>query len=203
MSLTQWIKTYVFSPLLLTLFRRFPAPSIAPFLGVIAFFVTFFLVGFWHGQTSEFLFFGILQGGGLAANNLCQITLARKMGRSGYAKLTKNAIYAALMRGLTFTWFTFTLLWFWSNWAQLHGFASVLGAETSLALWLVLLVAATAILEALERLRLLTPAISIAGEPVLTSRYTRTVLSTVMAVTILVAAVILSAPAPHIVYKTF
>ena len=52
--------------------------------------MTFFLVGFWHGQTSEFLFFGLLQGGSVALNKLYQVVLARKMGRGGYAKLSKN-----------------------------------------------------------------------------------------------------------------
>ena len=41
-------------------------------IAVVAFFVTFFLVGLWHGQTSEFLFFGFLQGGGVS----CQQALS-------------------------------------------------------------------------------------------------------------------------------
>lgn len=203
MSLTQWLKTYVFNPLLLTMLRRFPAPSIEPFLGVIAFFVTFFLVGFWHGQTSEFLFFGILQGGGMAANKLYQIALTRQLGRGRYAKLGKNRVYIAMARGFTFTWFTFTLLWFWSSWAQLSTFVTVLGAQDTVAVWFVILVAATVTLAALERLRFLALAIRIRGESVLMSHYTRTAWSTAMTVIILVVAIILSAPAPQIVYKAF
>ena len=42
--------------------KRITAPKLAPYLAVVAFFITFFLVGLWHGQTSEFLFFGFLQG---------------------------------------------------------------------------------------------------------------------------------------------
>src|SRR6202044_372706 len=62
-SLSQWLKTYVYTPLLVGLMRRFPSPAAEPLFATIAFFVTFFLVGVWHGQTSEFIVFGFLQGG--------------------------------------------------------------------------------------------------------------------------------------------
>ena len=50
MTLSTWFKTYVYSPLLMTLMRRYPAASAEPYLGVFAYFVTFFFVGVWHGQ---------------------------------------------------------------------------------------------------------------------------------------------------------
>ena len=64
-SLSNWLKTYVYNPLLIAMVRRVKSTAIKPFLAVIAYLVTFFLVGAWHGQTPEFLFFGLLQGGGL------------------------------------------------------------------------------------------------------------------------------------------
>ena len=51
-TLSNWLKTYVYNPLLIASMRRWPSPVLEPFLGVFAFFVTFFLVGVWHGQTS-------------------------------------------------------------------------------------------------------------------------------------------------------
>ena len=54
-TLSNWLKTYVYTPLLMSSMRRFPAPSLEPYLGAFAYFVTFFLVGAWHGQTSMFL----------------------------------------------------------------------------------------------------------------------------------------------------
>src|SRR5208283_1744431 len=49
MTLSTWLKTYVYNPLLLILMRRFQAsPGIHPVLGVVCFFVTFFLIGVWH-----------------------------------------------------------------------------------------------------------------------------------------------------------
>ena len=66
MTLSGWLKTYVYNPIMMTGMARVTDRKWAPILTIFAFFVTFFLVGLWHGQTAEFLFFGILQGGGVA-----------------------------------------------------------------------------------------------------------------------------------------
>ena len=50
-TLSTWLKTYVYNPLLLALMRRFSSIALQQFLGVFCFFVTFFLVGLWHGRT--------------------------------------------------------------------------------------------------------------------------------------------------------
>jgi D-alanyl-lipoteichoic acid acyltransferase DltB (MBOAT superfamily) len=42
-TLSTWLKSYVYNPLLLVLMRRIPIPALVPFLGVISFFATFFL----------------------------------------------------------------------------------------------------------------------------------------------------------------
>jgi alginate O-acetyltransferase complex protein AlgI len=44
-TLSAWLKAYVYTPLLTGLMRRFDSPRYAPYFGVFAFFVTFFLVG--------------------------------------------------------------------------------------------------------------------------------------------------------------
>ena len=63
-TLSNWLKTYVYNPLLMALMRRILILIVEPFLGVFSFFVTFFLIGLWHGRTSEFVFFGVLTGAG-------------------------------------------------------------------------------------------------------------------------------------------
>ena len=75
-TLSTWLKTYVYNPLLIILMRRYPSPNLESFFAVIAYFVTFFLVGVWHGQTSEFIVFGALQGLGVSVNKLHQVVLA-------------------------------------------------------------------------------------------------------------------------------
>lgn len=202
-SLSQWLKTYVYSPLTLALMRRFPAVGAEPFLGVIAYFVTFFLVGFWHGQTSEFVFFGILQGGGVAVNKLYQIVMERLLGRPAYRQLGKSGWYRVLTRGLTVTWFALTLLWFWSNWVQIGGFSQALGAAGCVAVVGVLFVTLTVALALLHWFASLGRSIQLWGQSLNESGYLRAALLLQMTVIIAFAAIAINAPPSRIVYTAF
>jgi D-alanyl-lipoteichoic acid acyltransferase DltB (MBOAT superfamily) len=202
-TLSEWLKTYVYNPLLIALMRRYSNPSIEPFLGVFAFFVTFFLVGVWHGQTSVFIFFGVLQGLGVSVTKLYQVLMAKWIGRKQYRALASDPLYNFFARGLTFTWFTFTLLWFWSNWAQLGALAQRMGAVAAVVTWAVILIVSSAVLEAWERLRAWILSFEWHSEPVLLSRYVRTVWDTALVVIALATVMLMNAPAPEIVYKTF
>ena len=202
-TLSQWLKTYVYSPFLLGAMRRAPSDAAIPWLSVLAYFVTFFLVGAWHGQTAEFLFFGVLQGGGVAANKLYQEVASRWLGRDGYAKLADNPLYRACARGLTFTWFAFTLLWFWSTWREMGGaFARIGGEAVALAI-VAILVGSTLALSVLSAAtRVVEPRGRGVGS-LLRSRYVRTAFATGLVVILLVANFVISAPAPQLVYKAF
>jgi alginate O-acetyltransferase complex protein AlgI len=203
MSLSNWLKTYVYNTTMLSLMRRTRSPQLEPFIAVTAYFVTFFLVGLWHGQTSEFVFFGILQGGGVAANKLYQIAMMRRLGRGRYNELTKNATYAMLARGLTFTWFAFTLLWFWSNWSQLEGFARSMGPGSMTLVLVLILGCATVGLELLNRLGGWIRAHTLWGDSLADSRYIRLTLALGMFVTLAFAALSLNAPPSQVVYQVF
>lgn len=198
-TLSQWLRSYVFNPLLLTLMRRNKSARRGPYLGVAAFFVTFFLVGAWHGQTSEFLFFGVLQGGGVAGNKLYQVAMTQRLSPTGYARLCANPFYRALARGLTFTWFSFTLLWFWSSWTAMGGFVDAIGPGMTLLTWMVLLLGATLVLSVPDMLR---PALLRLG-PIVASRYTRTALASAMMLAMVVSVAVLRLSSPEIVYKSF
>ena len=67
-------------------------------------------MGAWHGQTSEFLFFGLLVGGRVAVNKLFEVALSKALTRKRYKALKQNAIYVAFCRGLTFVYFAFSLI---------------------------------------------------------------------------------------------
>ena len=202
-TLSQWLKTYVYSTFLLSMMRRAPSSAAMPWLSVLAYFVTFFLVGAWHGQTLEFLFFGILQGGGVATNKLYQQVMVQRLGQDRYDALSENRLYQAVSRGVTFTWFAFTLIWFWSTWSQMGvafgraglGVTScaILGIAVAATIALSLLSFATQRLEPRER------GIGAA----LRTRYARTAFATGLIVVILVANFVVSAPAPQLVYKAF
>jgi D-alanyl-lipoteichoic acid acyltransferase DltB (MBOAT superfamily) len=202
-TLSSWLKTYVYNPLMLIGMERLTAPAIAPSIAVGAYFVTFFLVGLWHGQTSEFVFFGFLQGGGVAVNKLYQLVMQSRLGRKGYNALACHPVYVALARGLTFTWFAFTLLWFWSNWPQMSGFAHALGIEAGLGVAGAIFVLATIVIAAAEGMRSLVLRLQWREQPLVLSRYVRTSWCTVLVMVTAVTIVLLASPAPEIVYKGF
>jgi D-alanyl-lipoteichoic acid acyltransferase DltB (MBOAT superfamily) len=202
-SLSAWLKTYVYTPLLIALMRRFPSYRIEPLLGVVAYFVTFFLVGVWHGQTSEFVFFGLLQGGGVAVNKLYQIGCEAAVGPKTYRRWRAKALYRGLACGLTFAWFAFSLLWFWSSWPQIAAMASRIGGPGLIALWGGVIVAAALVIKTGQVVRRWAYSVHIAGAPLLSSRYLRTVTASVLLVLLVIVSVALNAPAPEIVYKAF
>ena len=203
MSLSNWFKTYVYSPLLLNLMRRFPSRNVEPFLGVIAFFATFFLVGLWHGQTAMFVVLGLLMGLGISGNKLYQIEMIRRMGRAPYRALCANPLYEAASRGLTFLWLSFTLVFFWATWPELEGLVAHLGAVPiasamllTFAVGAVVLTATTALV---DRYRAVFEEGSLAG----LSAFARPAWYTAIAVVTASVAVMLDAPAPHIIYRGF
>jgi D-alanyl-lipoteichoic acid acyltransferase DltB (MBOAT superfamily) len=196
-TLSGWLKTYVFSPLMMKLMTISSAPAAATAFSAFAFFVTFFLVGAWHGQTSEFLVFGLLQGGGVAANKLYQTAMIQALGRKGYTALGKRRLYAAFCRGLTFVWFAFTLLWFWSDWATIGRFWAFLGPAGTAAAVVLAVGLSAAVLEALMALRRLAEALRADG------KYARVVYASAQATALWVVMAILAAPPPDIVYKAF
>jgi alginate O-acetyltransferase complex protein AlgI len=202
-SLSTWLKTYVYNPLLIALMRRNSSPSLEPLLGVVSFFVTFFLVGVWHGRTSEFIFFGVLQGGGVAINKLWQLGLTRILGRKNYKALAGQALYAAIGRGMTFSWFAFTLFWLWADWKQILGIFTALQPVQWLAAWITILVCATVVLALWEWLRDMLLSIKNADGPVLMNRYARVTYATALGLVAFVISIMLNQPAPDIVYKAF
>lgn len=202
-TLSQWLKFYVYNPLLMFLMRRITSLAVQPYLGVVCFFVTFFLIGVWHGRTSEFAVFGLLQGGGVAINKLWQIFLGKRLGRKGYKSLANNAAYQALGRGLTFSWFAFTMFWFWGNWAQIR----LIGASTSAMMWVVIWLAVIAASAAcLTVVDVASRRLSAPGLPMRTPRVDLIVKSVVLGAMIFVAffyCALLDQPAPGIIYKAF
>jgi D-alanyl-lipoteichoic acid acyltransferase DltB (MBOAT superfamily) len=201
-TLSVWLRTYVYNPLLLTLMRRFPSRTMEPVWAVLVSFVTFFLVGVWHGQTSEFLFYGFVLGLGVSVNKAYQLVIAKQIGGKQYRKLASNALYVAISRGLTFTYFTFTLIWFWSTWRQIGVFEAILGRGMTVAVFAAIFAGSTILLAAWEAVRGRVLAAAWTGDPIL-SQCSRTAFSTAMLVITLAVSLLMNQPAPDIVYKAF
>lgn len=199
MSLSTWFKTYVYSPLLLGMMRRFPSRALEPLLGAIAYFVTFFLVGIWHGQTEMFVIFGFLNGAGVSGNKLYQLLAIRRLGRTRYQSLSNHPVYAAVSSGVTYLWLSLTLVFFWASWGQLTGLLGAFDARTVvLALIAVVVVAAIA-----YRAAMLFEGAAGAVREWRVSAYLKPVWYAGLATIVVSVAVILNAPAPHVVYKAF
>jgi len=202
-TLSNWLKKYVYYPLLMALMRRNDSRKMEPYIAVFCFFVTFFLVGVWHGRTSEFLVFGVLVGAGVSINKLWQVLMASWLPGGGYKSLSRNLVYVSLARGLTFSWFAFASLWFWASWQQLNQIASSIGALPCVAVALTLWMFATVLLAAWEALRGSLLSIRTEDGPVFTSRYARVVYASALGFAAFVMIALLNQPAPGIVYKAF
>lgn len=141
MTLSNWFKLYLFNPFLMFLMARVPAPALTAYLGVIAFFVTFLVMGVWHGTTRVFVIYGLLMGAGASVNKLWQIFCTGRLGKKRYKALGQTTAYSYAARGLTFAYFTVALTCLWlpelPQFLQVVGrlgVAGVLGALILLAL---------------------------------------------------------------------
>jgi hypothetical protein len=121
MTLSEWFKIYLFTPMMRALATRFPSPAILPYLGVFGFFFTFFVVGIWHGTTLVFLICGVLMGAGASINKLWQLRMQKSLGKKRYQALGKHPVYVYLCRGLTFSYFTLAVVTcFWVDLGQME-----------------------------------------------------------------------------------
>jgi alginate O-acetyltransferase complex protein AlgI len=127
MTLSDWFKTYLFNPLMKFLVGRVPAPEWLPYLGVIAFFVTFFVMGVWHGSTGVFVIYGLVMGAGASLNKLWQVFMAKRLGKKQYKAVSESLPYATLARGLMFAFFTLAVTALWVDMEQLVRLAQRLG----------------------------------------------------------------------------
>ena len=198
MTLTEWLKTYVYNPFVIALMTRFPARSLQEAQGILAFFVTFFLIGLWHGQTAVFALYGVLLGLGVSLNKGHQLAMTAWLGRRRYRAVAETFWYRTFARGLTFTWFTLSLFCFWGSWSDIVLVTGGLGWAGGAAFVGALLALSSPVLAVAEALRE-----RLTGAALLESRYTRTVWTTMLAAIAFAALTLMASPAPDIVYKTF
>jgi D-alanyl-lipoteichoic acid acyltransferase DltB (MBOAT superfamily) len=87
-SLTLWIRDYVFTPLYksaATHWRHLAVP-----LGYCTLFVALFLAGLWHGATWNFVLFGLMHGAGVVTVQIYGDRLKRRLGRQGVKRYLSN-----------------------------------------------------------------------------------------------------------------
>lgn len=115
MTLSGWFRVYLFNPLLKVLTYKWPSPRASPYLGVFSFFVTFFVMGVWHGSTNIFVIYGLFLGLGVSLNKLYQIIISRWLGKKAYRLLKEKEIYCLICSAITYSYFSFSLTCLWMN----------------------------------------------------------------------------------------
>jgi D-alanyl-lipoteichoic acid acyltransferase DltB (MBOAT superfamily) len=100
MSLTHWIRDYVFMTSYKAAAERFPAAS--KYIGYVLIFLSLFLAGVWHGSTLAFAAFGVVHGLGAAVNQAYGDVLKARLGRAGFSRYLENPRVHALAVFATF-----------------------------------------------------------------------------------------------------
>ena len=80
-TLGFWIRDYLFLPMYKPIVERWPRR--APSLAFLCYFFAFVVAGVWHGASTNFLAYGLLQGIGASATKLWESRILRRGGRNG------------------------------------------------------------------------------------------------------------------------
>lgn len=134
-TLSEWFRFYLFNPLLKHLARRYPAPRVLPYLGVMAFFITFVVMGLWHGTTPIYLVYGLLLGLGVSSNKLFQVYLQAKQGKHAYERWRQRRLVGLFARSLTISYFAMALTCLWADGNLAVILSTWRGFSAALAAW--------------------------------------------------------------------
>lgn len=157
MTMSNWFKTYVFNAVLMALVKRWPSAKLSDLHGVVAFFLTFFLVGLWHGTTWAFVLCGFLLGIGASANQVYRNVMRRKLGKKRLEILIGRKPYSIAAAALAFTYICFSVIPLWLGIAQIRNVVISYKLSGLIAAELVLFVFLLVALPGVQRLSRLWP----------------------------------------------
>jgi alginate O-acetyltransferase complex protein AlgI len=109
-TLGQWIRDYLFTPVYKAGVEQWPAHGTT--VAVAGYLLAFTVAGVWHGSTGNFLIFGLLHGVGASAAKLWETAIVKYSGRSGLKRYLKSAPIRWVATAGTFHYTCFTLLFF-------------------------------------------------------------------------------------------
>lgn len=110
-SLSEWIRDFIYQPLLKVIMTKGPKRLMHSYQYVV-FFVTFIVVGVWHGNKLNFLVFGCLHGLGITLSLFYRNKLKKSLGKKGMKKYNSNNLVAALEIFVCMHYVFFTFLFF-------------------------------------------------------------------------------------------
>jgi D-alanyl-lipoteichoic acid acyltransferase DltB (MBOAT superfamily) len=110
-TLTNFMRDTLFSPMSKGLIRRF-GPKSAPHAIAVSIFTVFLAMGAWHGLTWNFIIYGSLHGAGVVSCHYYTNWLKKRLGKKGYAAYHQNRFIHAVAVTMTFTFAAGTLFFF-------------------------------------------------------------------------------------------
>jgi alginate O-acetyltransferase complex protein AlgI len=112
-TVSEWCRTYIYFPLVKTLQSKFPSRRAQQPIAVSALFVTFVLLGVWHGASNAYLFLGLMLGLGVGLNKAYQVAMPKMMGQEFYTGLCARTSYRYFSRGLAISYFSVCITCMW------------------------------------------------------------------------------------------
>lgn len=109
-SLTLWIRDYVFMSSYKSVVERWP--RVAKPAGYVLLFVALLLAGIWHGPSLNFVVFGLIHGVGVAVAQLYADALRARLGREGMRAYLANPWIRRVATGVTLNYACFSFLFF-------------------------------------------------------------------------------------------
>jgi D-alanyl-lipoteichoic acid acyltransferase DltB (MBOAT superfamily) len=113
MTLSQWIRDYVFTPLVKIGIEHWPAQARA--IGSGCLFIALLLAGVWHGSTWNFVVFGVLNGLGVAITKSWEDFLIWRFGRPRFRQYLENRLIRYISGFVTLHFVCITILFFPSD----------------------------------------------------------------------------------------
>jgi D-alanyl-lipoteichoic acid acyltransferase DltB (MBOAT superfamily) len=113
MSLTNWIRDYLFTPLYKNGVERWPNRMKG--ITYACYFIALTIVGVWHGSSWNFVVFGLLNGVGVTATKIWEQAIIRRRGRAGLREYLKSRPIHAVAWVMTMNFVCLTLLFFPTN----------------------------------------------------------------------------------------
>jgi D-alanyl-lipoteichoic acid acyltransferase DltB (MBOAT superfamily) len=110
MTLTHWIRDYVFAPLYKVSVERWPQHAKQSIY--FCFFLSLLLAGVWHGSSWNFVIFGLLHGAGVSIAKAWEEMIIRHRKRAGLREYLKSRWIRVIATVITINFVCFTFLFF-------------------------------------------------------------------------------------------
>lgn len=110
-TLSEFMRDLIFTPLCQALARRWGASSVRHAIPISAMTV-FILIGLWHGFEWHFLVMGVMHGVGVVVNHYYSGWLKQRLSREGLGRYNRSLLIRVFSISTTFTYVTASLFFF-------------------------------------------------------------------------------------------